>query len=50
MAASGKPRVMDRGGVQKAIKQVALDCGIRKHVHIHSLRHYAESRIMPNGA
>jgi len=36
---------MDRGGVQKAIKLVALDCGIRKHVHIHSLRHYATNLL-----
>lgn len=46
---SGKPRVMDRGGVQKAIKQVALDCGIRKHVHIHSLRHSFATHLLENG-
>ena len=48
-AAAGKPRVMDRGGVQKAIKQVALDCGIRKNVHIHSLRHSFATHLLENG-
>ncbi|MCL1480504.1 tyrosine-type recombinase/integrase [Marinobacter sp. M3C] len=49
VATSGKPRVMARGGVQKAIKQVALDCGIRKHVHIHSLRHSVATHLLENG-
>ncbi|WP_449287761.1 tyrosine-type recombinase/integrase [Marinobacter salarius] len=49
VAVSGKPRVMDRGGVQKAIKLVALDCGIRKHVHIHSLRHSFATHLLENG-
>ena len=49
VATSGKPRVMDRGGVQKAIKQVALDCGIRKHVHIHCLRHSFATHLLENG-
>jgi site-specific recombinase XerD len=39
---------MDRGGVQKAIKQVALDCGIRKNVHIHS-RHSFATHLLENG-
>lgn len=30
---------MDRGGVQKAVKAIALSCGIRKHVTPHTLRH-----------
>ncbi|MBC7193719.1 site-specific integrase [Marinobacter sp.] len=47
--ASGASRVMDRGGVQKAIKQVALDCGIRKRVHIHSLRHSFATHLLENG-
>lgn len=44
-----QPRVMDRGGVQKAIKQVARDCGIRKNVHIHSLRHSFATHLLENG-
>ncbi|MCP4272763.1 MAG: tyrosine-type recombinase/integrase, partial [Gammaproteobacteria bacterium] len=39
---------MDRGGTQKAMKMVVKECGIKKKVHIHSLRHYAEFRIMPS--
>jgi site-specific recombinase XerD len=35
--------------VQKAIKQVALDCGIRKNVHIHSLRHSFATHLLENG-
>jgi integrase len=31
--------VMDRGGVQKSLKAIALSCGIRKHVTPHTLRH-----------
>lgn len=49
LGAGAKPRVMDRGGVQKAIKQVALECGIRKHVHIHSLRHSFATHLLENG-
>ena len=49
VAVSGKPRLMDKGGVQKAIKLVALDCGIRKHVHIHSLRHSFATHLLENG-
>lgn len=47
--ATGKPVVMDRGGVQKAIKLVARDCGIRKHVHIHSLRHSFATHLLEDG-
>jgi integrase len=39
---------MDRGGTQKAMKVVVAECGIKKKVSIHSLRHYAEFRIMPS--
>jgi integrase/recombinase XerD len=31
--------VMDRGGLQKSFKVIVKDCGIRKPVTIHSLRH-----------
>ena len=37
---------MDRGGTQKAMKVVVTECGIKKKIHIHSLRHYVESDIM----
>jgi len=42
-------RIMARGGVQTAIKQVARDCGIRKHVHVHSLRHSFATHLLENG-
>lgn len=32
-------RAMDRGGLQKSFKVIVKDCGIRKPVTIHSLRH-----------
>lgn len=31
--------MMDRGGVQKSLKAIAVSCGIRKHVSPHTLRH-----------
>jgi site-specific recombinase XerD len=37
---------MDRGGVQKAMKQVVKECHILKSVSPHSLRHYVFSRTM----
>lgn len=49
LAAGCSPRVMDRGGVQKAIKLVARDCGIRKNVHIHSLRHSFVTHLLEDG-
>jgi len=39
---------MDRGGAQAAMKTVVAQCGIKKKVSIHSLRHYAAFRFMPN--
>jgi site-specific recombinase XerD len=39
---------MDRGGAQKVMKMGVAECGIRKEISIHSLRHYAQLRIMPN--
>ena len=39
---------MDRGGVQQAMKKIVDECGIKKKVSIHSLRHYAEFRTMPS--
>jgi site-specific recombinase XerD len=46
---SAAPRVMAREGVQKAIKLVALECGIRKRVHIHCLRHSFATHLLENG-
>ena len=46
----GKSLYMDKGGVQKAIKLVAKECGISKNVHIHTLRHNPEYRIMPSSS
>lgn len=47
--AERKPPVMARGGIQKAIKLVARDCGIRKNVHIHSLRHSFATHLLEDG-
>ncbi|WP_240616636.1 tyrosine-type recombinase/integrase, partial [Marinobacter fuscus] len=49
VVAPGEARIMARASVQKAIKQVALDCGIRKRVHIHSLRHSFATHLLENG-
>lgn len=40
---------MPREGVQKAIRLVALECGIRKRVHIHCLRHSFATHLLENG-
>ncbi|WP_308427555.1 tyrosine-type recombinase/integrase [Saccharospirillum salsuginis] len=45
----GQPLVMDKGGVQRAIKLVAKECGIRKNVHIHNLRHSFATHLLENG-
>jgi integrase/recombinase XerD len=39
---------LDRGGVQNTLRQVAADCGLKKKISPHSLRHYSESRTMPS--
>lgn len=44
-----QPMVMDRGGVQRAIKLVAKECGIAKNVHIHTLRHSFATHLLENG-
>lgn len=37
---------MDRGGIQTAMKAAVSECGIQRRITIHSLRHYAEFRII----
>lgn len=40
---------MDRGSTQKAFAKVVADCGIRKHVSIHSLRHAYATHLIEVG-
>lgn len=40
---------MDRGGVQKAMKQVIRECGIHKAVSPHSLRHSYATHLLERG-
>ena len=40
---------MDRGSTQKAFARVVHDCGIHKHVSIHSLRHSYATRLVEAG-
>ncbi len=40
---------MARGGVQAAMSAAVADARIRLRISVHSLRHYAEYRIMPRG-
>lgn len=41
--------LMDRGGIQKAIKVVAKEVGISKNIHIHTLRHSFATHLLENG-
>lgn len=41
--------VMNRGSTQKAFARVVGDCGIRKHVSIHSLRHAYATHLIEVG-
>ncbi len=45
----GKSLYMDKGGVQKAIKIVAKECGISKNVHVHTLRHSIATHLLEAG-
>jgi integrase/recombinase XerD len=46
---TGEPRVMNQGGVQKAIKLIARECGISKNVHVHTLRHSIATHMLERG-
>ena len=41
--------VMGRGGLQKSFQVIAKDCGIRKRVSIHSLRHCYGAHLVEAG-
>jgi len=45
----GEWMLQDKGGVQKAIKIVAKECGISKNVHIHTLRHSIATHLLEAG-
>jgi integrase/recombinase XerD len=40
---------MDRGGVQKSFKAIAKNCGIKKHVHVNTLRHCYGAHLVELG-
>ncbi len=45
----GAESPMDRGGVQKAMKQVCRECGINKLISPHSLRHCYATHLLQQG-
>jgi len=40
---------MDRGGLQKSFQVIVKDCGIRKRISIHSLRHCYGAHLVEAG-
>jgi site-specific recombinase XerD len=40
---------MDLSGMRQICRKLGKKAGIKKRVHPHVMRHYAESRTMPNG-
>ena len=40
---------MDRGGVQEALQMAIRDCGIKKRIHVHSLRHTFATHLFEAG-
>jgi integrase/recombinase XerD len=40
---------MDRGGLQKSIRVICKDCGINKHISVHSLRHCYGAHLVESG-
>ncbi len=40
---------MDRGGLQKSFQVIVKDCGIRKRISIHSLRHCYGAHLVEEG-
>jgi site-specific recombinase XerD len=40
---------MDRSGVQAALKAARIECGIHKHLTVHSLRHAYATHLLELG-
>jgi integrase/recombinase XerD len=49
VGARNVPTPMDRGGVQAAMKAAVADCGIRRKISVHSLRHGYATHLLELG-